>query len=406
MNTSSYSVARILSLSRTGSNDYNNTAFTSAIQRNTGNFATYRNGGYLGQIVGTFASPVQVATVYTGSSNTIYMNGTAGTTVASSGSFGYLNYEVGTSFGEENLVPLNGTIGEVITYNRALATTERQQVEGYLAWKWGLQGSLDPSHPYRSVAFGALPPYPSLPALPKYATNGLFNPRSIPGIALWLDAADPSSITTNGTTVTAVSDKSGTGKAITVTNTVSYNPKQALIFTNTSGVLNVTGMPLAPYDILTVATANSVTNAYRTLLRTGGAPGTHPFLLQVNTDSLGMWDSTAFRQFGSLTMTANEKGLVYATMASDRTMRAAKNGTESLTASTNAGNESQIVAIGNLQAAYSGGQPWGTVQEFIIYSTTLSVGQRQQLEGYLAWKWKLQASLPSTHPYKLFPPAP
>ena len=30
----------------------------------------------------------------------------------------------------------------------------------------------------------------------------------------------------------------------------------------------------------------------------------------------------------------------------------------------------------------------------------MSIEDRQKLEGYLAWKWGLQASLPSDHPYK------
>lgn len=45
-----------------------------------------------------------------------------------------------------------------------------------------------------------------------------------------------------------------------------------------------------------------------------------------------------------------------------------------------------------------------TAGEFIIVSGTLSTGDRQKLEGYLAWKWGLQANLPSDHPYKLLPP--
>ena len=152
-----------------------------------------------------------------------------------------------------------------------------------------------------------------------------------------------------------------------------------------------------------MATANPSTATWKTLFRTSGIPGTHPFLLQTGTDNVGMWDSTQFRQFGSLTMAANEKALFYATMASDRTIRAAKNGTESLTASTPAGNESQITMIGNLTG--SGGQPWGYVHEIIIYNTTLVTEQRQRVEGYLAWKWNMVTSLPSTHPYKLFPPS-
>jgi hypothetical protein len=405
MNSSSYSSARVLSLARPGAVDFNSTLNVAAISRLNANFVTYRASATRGSIAATFGSAVQNATVFTGSSNTYYQNGTAGTTVASSGNFGYSNYEVGGSFGEESLVPLNGSVGEVIHYNSALNTTQRQQIEGYLAWKWGLEGSLPANHPYKSFAFETLPPFPEV-TLSKSATNGIFDPKSITGIQLWIDAADTSSITTSGSTVTAVSDKSGTSKAITVTNTVSYIPKQALVFTNSSGALNLSSMPLSPYDIFTVATANSVTNRYRTLLRTAGAPGTHPFLLEVNTNNLGMWDSTAFRQFGSLTLAANEKGLFYATMASNRSIRAAKNGTESLSAATPAGNESQIVSLGNLQAVYAGNQPWGTLQEIIIYGTTVSTSQRQQIEGYLAWKWGLVASLPSTHPYKLFPPSP
>ena len=45
-----------------------------------------------------------------------------------------------------------------------------------------------------------------------------------------------------------------------------------------------------------------------------------------------------------------------------------------------------------------------TAGEFIIVSGTLSTGDRQKMEGYLAWKWGLQANLPSNHPYKLSPP--
>jgi hypothetical protein len=57
MNTSSYTVARILSLARIGSNDFNNSLFTPAIQRNAGNFIAFRNFTTLGTITGTFGSP-------------------------------------------------------------------------------------------------------------------------------------------------------------------------------------------------------------------------------------------------------------------------------------------------------------------------------------------------------------
>lgn len=46
---------------------------------------------------------------------------------------------------------LDGQIGEIITYNRLLAATESQQVEGYLACKWGLQNRLPTNHPYHTI---------------------------------------------------------------------------------------------------------------------------------------------------------------------------------------------------------------------------------------------------------------
>jgi hypothetical protein len=45
-----------------------------------------------------------------------------------------------------------GDLAEVITFSTDLTTTNRQKVEGYLAWKWGLQSTLPSNHPYRNTA--------------------------------------------------------------------------------------------------------------------------------------------------------------------------------------------------------------------------------------------------------------
>ena len=42
--------------------------------------------------------------------------------------------------------------------------------------------------------------------------------------------------------------------------------------------------------------------------------------------------------------------------------------------------------------------------EYIMYQGEFTVAQRQQVEGYLAWKWGIMSSLPSTHPYRRFQP--
>jgi len=41
----------------------------------------------------------------------------------------------------------------------------------------------------------------------------------------------------------------------------------------------------------------------------------------------------------------------------------------------------------------------GYVMEIVIYNSVLTTSQIQQMEGYLAWKWGFQTSLPETHPY-------
>lgn len=41
-----------------------------------------------------------------------------------------------------------GILGETVIVNRVLTTDERQKLEGYLAWKWGVQSYLPPSHPW------------------------------------------------------------------------------------------------------------------------------------------------------------------------------------------------------------------------------------------------------------------
>ena len=47
--------------------------------------------------------------------------------------------------------PANADINEIVITSN-LSTTERQKMEGYLAWKWGIQSSLPAGHPYKNAA--------------------------------------------------------------------------------------------------------------------------------------------------------------------------------------------------------------------------------------------------------------
>jgi hypothetical protein len=58
----------------------------------------------------------------------------------------FINGQGGTS---TNSVPVY--LAELVVFNTGLSASNRQLIEGYLAWKWGLQASLPFNHPYYSA---------------------------------------------------------------------------------------------------------------------------------------------------------------------------------------------------------------------------------------------------------------
>lgn len=84
---------------------------------------------------------------YTSSNGYIWLNGTLNFSVGT-GSF----TRTGTSFAKRGGNYMNGYYYEIIFYSSVITTTDRQRIEGYLAWKWGLQANLPVGHPYKSSA--------------------------------------------------------------------------------------------------------------------------------------------------------------------------------------------------------------------------------------------------------------
>ena len=77
-------------------------------------------------------------------------------------------------------------------------------------------------------------------------------------------------------------------------------------------------------------------------------------------------------------------------------------GTSLLTVSSSTTNNLSGLAIN------AGTSPTETSQveigEIIVYNSVLSTSNIQIVEGYLSWRWGVQANLPPTHPYKNGPP--
>lgn len=152
---------------------------------------------------------------------THYQNGTLLGTFTYTTSSTTNNYQTGltTSIGGRGLTATTyseysaGNFMELLLYNSGVTQADRQLIEGYLAWKWGLQSSLPATHPYRS-SLGIKP------------FSRLFWSPDVTGLVFWIDASGGTStgLTINGSNnVTAVTDLSGYGSNSTsVSGTAAY----------------------------------------------------------------------------------------------------------------------------------------------------------------------------------------
>jgi hypothetical protein len=95
----------------------------------------------------------------------IFVNGTSGVTPFSEPESGYTS-DTNTYFAAiapfSFMTPIN--FNEIVIYDRAITTTQRQQIEGYLAWKWGLQSQLPFIHPYYKFRTSQLAVKPLTPS--------------------------------------------------------------------------------------------------------------------------------------------------------------------------------------------------------------------------------------------------
>ena len=317
--------------------------------------------------------------------------------------------------------PINGIIYEIIFYNAPLTTSQRQQVEGYLAWKWGLAVNLPPTHPYKksSAVFVTQPNLLSILGTKPYNNtmlSGYFNPTSIAGTQLWLDAADPSVVIKSGTTVTAWNDKSGNGYNMNALPMNQYQGNGNAIYPSVGTPINkLSTIYFAPWAGLKQAT---VVNGAKNLYWVGriSSDSTDSYFL-MGADITYDWHANGGANTTILANAYAQSGLLAASPASQYTSgaNAVVNTTFSNIVYPSAGDISLLSIAGITgNTRYQGvcfdrqdHTGWcGDLAEVVIYSTALTTAQHQQVEGYLAWKWGLQANLPPTHPYKSFPPPP
>ena len=285
------------------------------------------------------------------------------------------------------LYRLNGVIYEILFFNRLLGTAERRQIEGYLAQKWSLTGSLPAGHPGLGTTINNII---QLSRLPYYK---VFYPQTISSLSLWLDAADSTTVT--GTSpITAWTDKSSAGRTVTITSGPTYgtttrNSLKTMSFNNnviSSSIASAVGTG----DFTLIAVWYQSSAGTNTVLSLGTVAS--------SSQSLGYsGNKYNFYQYGSLesAYTTGPGWVVQVGTRISSIKRLYITGTiGSVPASDSFNVTDTTVTIGKGDNFAITGE----IAEIMVYTGTMSDTNRQLLEGYLAQKWGLTGSLVAGHP--------
>jgi hypothetical protein len=273
-----------------------------------------------------------------------------------------------------------GDLAEVITFSTALTTSQIQQVEGYLAQKWGQTNNLPSSHPSLTQKLFTKPLAPM--TLTPYYTA--FTPLSIPGCMVWLDAT-----TLSGTSITSWPDRSGNGNNASgsgTLNATAMNGQKGVY--NTS--VNITGnLPLSQnftfFFVFTVAGPGGYPRIFYTGPGADNGPGNFMFELNNNGNLLYGYSSGPSFGFGNYSVTYG-KTMMLSMQANSSSNIVKINSGSYATASV-----TSPFTFSNYNFGY------GYVGEMLYYNTTLSSSNIQNVDSYLASKWGLVSSLPSSH---------
>jgi hypothetical protein len=390
--------ARLASFGVNGSFDFNTASFYN-LSSNTTQLAVTRNYTET-NVAGLTADAYHIISVIFNGTNGLYYvdGGVSSNSAAWTSNFNFSQYRLGADQIPTTAQQLQGYIAEFITYSNALSTVERQQLERYLSWKWGV-------------------------------ANQISAPTDIAGCTLWLDAADSNAMVLSGTNVTQWRDKSGNGYNFSVPSsftspTYSSNAINGLNSVSFAGagtqgastnILANTSIPIvgSAYSIFAIARQNASAPSY-----TG-----YNYILKGNTSSdyFVFFGNNPAKNFATFTGTSGgwndiasntpaisvtSTTLLMGMVVSGSVLTPYYNGNAMNTKTGTTGNFSGI-SLGDAYISGSNftGQNWnGLISEIIIYNTALSTAERQQVEKYLARKWGLNASIPASSISLYIPP--
>lgn len=245
----------------------------------------------------------------------------------------------------------------------------------------------------------------------------LWTPAAI-STALWLDAADASTITLNGSTVSQWNDKSGNARNFSQA-TAAHQPVYVTTALNSKNVVNFVSVDsltrsaipfndLGNNSLYVVANRTGKPSQYNVIIILARAQfRIRNMLANYGTVNVGKWGAYTDTEIPSPSGSINASysiNLIVADQATNAYLFY-QNGTYQ-------GSNGVV----NVNATpFTDGACWigndqynssleGNIAEVVFCNEKNSDLTRQRIEGYLAHKWGLTANLPSDHPYKSTPP--
>lgn len=247
----------------------------------------------------------------------------------------------------------------------------------------------------------------------------LFQPLYLAATSLWLDAAAINSIQKNAKTqkVAQWNDLSGAGRNVLQGNVVSQpswssqgpDGLPVLIFDGINDRLEISNSLLNTNPLAIFSVTHFLATGSFSLIGNDKPYAYGKAIGVISNNRAGLMMNDAILEGPNLSWLPNQNTLVSAIYSSQNTElfiqgnRVISAGFRENINSLN-GENMILIGSGQIAGSYS---PAKYISEIVVLSQDIipsSPDLQHKMEGYLAWKWKLQTQLPANHPYKNTPP--
>jgi hypothetical protein len=252
-----------------------------------------------------------------------------------------------------------------------------------------------------------------------FVIEGSWTPEAIT-TELWLDGADASTITLNGSVVSQWNDKSGNGRNATQSDNSkrpeyianSINGRYALDWDGVDDSMEVSGaISTSLQSVMSGDDTHSVAMVLEADVISNSPVIFHvpesswEFLIEINASGGGLYwgyTTSAYRTYSTGDFVSITKPTFFVlTKSGSSTGDAYSAGSLVSSYSVNFGATPTMTSnflIGSYSSASYNYN--GRIAEIIVSNETWDTETRQRVEGYLAHKWGLEGDLPVDHPYK------